>query len=140
VTTSTANELGITGFQVYDMLKADYNIQLELAESYVILAVVGIGDDESTLQYLVKALQDIAARYYGTRGPFRLKQAEMFEKPMTVVSPREAFFSPKRVVSLQDAVQGIIDHYRFYREQNCVVMTNADDPDQIHVLGEDPDN
>lgn len=159
------NELGLTGFQVYDMLKTEYNIQLELAESYIILAVVGIGDDESTLQYLVKALQDIASRYVGTREPFRLKQAEQFEKPMTVVSPREAFFSPKRVVSLDDAVgeicaesimiyppgiplaipgekltQGIIDHYRFYREQNCVVMTNADDPDQIHVLGEDPDN
>ncbi len=74
------NELGLTGFQVYDILKAEYNIQLELAESYVVLAVVGIGDDDTTLRCLVEAMQDLSKRFYGTKPPFHLDQAEMFEK------------------------------------------------------------
>jgi arginine decarboxylase len=156
------NDLGLTGFQVYDILRSEYNIQLELAETYVILAVVGIGDDESTLQRLVAALKEIASRYYGKQPPFLINQDDLFEKPMAVVSPREAFYSPKRLVSLDKAVgeicaesimiyppgiplaipgekltSGIIEHYRFYLQQKAVTMTNADDPFEIQVLGED---
>ncbi|MEA4888071.1 MAG: aminotransferase class I/II-fold pyridoxal phosphate-dependent enzyme [Clostridiaceae bacterium] len=155
------NDLGLTGFQVYDLMRQEFNIQLELAETYVVLAVVGIGDDESTINRLVEALQSIAGRYYGRQNPFLLDQSSLFEKPMTVVSPREAFYSPKRLVPIDKAVgeicaesimiyppgiplaipgekmsQNIVDHYQFYRQQNCVVMNNADDPDMIQVLGE----
>jgi arginine decarboxylase len=155
------NDLGMTGFQVYDILKSEYNIQLELAESYVILAVVGIGDDESTLTRLVDAMKAIAAKYYGLQPPFILNQVDFFDKPMAVVSPRDAFYSPKRLVPLEKAVgeicaesimiyppgiplaipgekltSAIIDHYRFYLQQKAVTMTNADDPFEIQVLGE----
>jgi arginine decarboxylase len=155
------SDLGLTGFQVYDMLREEYNIQTELAETFVILAVVGIGDDETTLKRLVDAMKAIAARFYGHLPPFTLNQTGFFEKPMAVVSPREAFYSPKRLVPLDKAVgeisaesimiyppgiplaipgekltQGIVDHYRFYLQQKAVTMTNADNPGEIQVLGE----
>ena len=155
------NELGLTGFEAYDLIKNDFGIQLELAETFVVLAVVGIGDDETTIGKLVDAFQALAERYYGKKPPFLLDQAGLFEKPMTVVSPREAFYSPQRLVHISKSVgeicaesimiyppgiplaipgekitQCIVDHYVFYRQQDCVVMNNADDPDMIQVLGE----
>jgi arginine/lysine/ornithine decarboxylase len=153
------SDLGLTGFQFYDILRSEFNIQLELAETYVVLAVVGIGDDESTLRRLVVAVKEIAGRYIGQK-PFRLDSENPFEKPMAVVSPREAFYSPKRLVSLDKAAgeicaesimiyppgiplaipgekltPGIIERYRFYLQQKAVSMTNADDPFEIQVLG-----
>lgn len=155
------NELGLTGFEVYDILKEEYGIQVELAESYVVLAIAGIGDDAGTIARLVEALQDIAGKHFGKKPCFELEQMDAFEKPMAVVSPRDAFYSPKRLININESVgeicaesimiyppgiplavpgekitQGIIDHFNFYRQQHCVIMHNSDDPDMIQVLGE----
>jgi arginine/lysine/ornithine decarboxylase len=155
------NDLGMTGFEVYDILKEEFGIQVELAESYVILAIVGIGDDADTISRLIEAMRVLSERHFGKKEPFKLAQIDAFEKPMSVVSPRDAFYSPKRFVNIRDSVgeicaesimiyppgiplaipgekitQGIIDHYLFYQQQHCVIMHNADDPDLIQVLGE----
>lgn len=155
------NGLGLTGFEVYDLLKADYNIQVELAETYVILAVVGPGDDWETLQLLVDALSDISRRFYGEKQEFEIPMSGFFEKPMTVVSPRNAFYSPKKWVHLDEAegevcgesimiyppgipliipgekiTRNVIEHYRFYQQQHCTVLNNDEDPEVIMVLGE----
>jgi len=154
--------LGLTGFEVYDIMKNEFGIQLELAETYVVLAVVGIGDDQQTVNQLVAGLRTISHRYAGQNKPLKLEQIEwMTERPMSVVSPRDAYYSPKRIIPIKDAVgeicaeslmiyppgiplvipgekltQRIIDHYMFYREQKCNIVNNAEDPDLIQVLGE----
>jgi arginine decarboxylase len=156
------NELGLTGFEVYDILKKEFGIQLELAETYVVLAVVGIGDDQATLNQLVSAMRSLTHRYAGKEPSLRLQQMEwLHERPMSVVSPRDAFYSPKRIIPIKDAVgeicaeslmiyppgiplvipgekltQRIIDHYHFYQQQNCTIINNAEDPNLIQVLGE----
>ncbi len=156
------NELGLTGFEVYDIMKNEFGIQLELAETYVVLAVVGIGDDQQTVNQLVSGLRSISHRYAGKNKPLKIEQGEwMLERPMSVVSPRDAYYSPKRIIPIADAVgeicaeslmiyppgiplvipgekltQRIIDHYMFYRQQKCNIVNNAEDPDLIQVLGE----
>ncbi len=57
----SVRELGVSGFFVYEILGQEYNIQIELAEPYVILAIVSFGDSTSTLDTLILALEDITA-------------------------------------------------------------------------------
>lgn len=155
------NELGLSGFQVYKIFKEEYNIQLELAESYVVLAVVGVGDTDEDIDKLIKAFEDLSERFYGKNEPFKVQISNFFEKPKTIVSPRDAYFSPKSIISIDDALgqvcgesimiyppgipliipgelitENIISSYKYYLEQNCVVMHDDETPKTIKVLGE----
>lgn len=156
------NELGLSGFQVYDIFKKDYNIQLELAESYVVLAVVGIGDTDESIDKLVNAFTDLSERFYTKNTkPFTIEISAFFEKPKTIVLPRDAYFSPKTILSIDDAeghicgesimiyppgiplivpgeliTKKIISIYKYYMAQNCVFMNDDDQAGLIEVLGE----
>ncbi len=155
------NELGLTGFEVYDLFKAKYNIQLELAETYVVLAITGPGDTEESLSLLVKAFENLSREYYGKRPSFRIPRADFFERPKTVIAPRDAFYGIKKSVPIQEAsgeISGesimiyppgiplvipgeritdqIIEHYNFYVEQNCIIMNDDGNTNFIKVLGE----
>ena len=156
------NELGLSGFQVYKILKEEYNIQLELAESYVVLAVVGIGDTNETIDALVSAFEDLSKRFYGKQPPFKIEISHFFEKPKTIILPRDAYFSPKSTMRIDDALgqicgesimiyppgipliipgelitEKIISSYNYYMAQNCVVMNDDEEPGIIKVLGEE---
>ena len=138
-------------------LKSDYNIQAELAETYVVLFIASIGDDAGTLKKLTDALADISRRFYG-RPAFSVEMRAMMTEPKTVISPREAYYADKRQVTLDDAAgevcgesimiyppgiplaipgerltREIIEHYKFYKSQNCVVINDEENPDYITV-------
>jgi len=155
------NGLGLTGFEAYDILLNEYGIQMELSETYVILGIVGIGDDAGTINKLVDALEDISRRFYGQREPLSVTLAGFFEKPKFVITPRDAWYAPKRVVPLADSVgevsgesvmiyppgiplvipgeritEATLEHYRFYLKQNCTVLTDEDEEGMITILGE----
>ncbi len=154
------NDLGLTGFEAYDILKKDYNIQMELAEAYVVLAVAGIGDDESTLTRLVDALEDLSRRFYGQREPLELSMAGFFDKPNAVIPPRDAYYSPKKSVPIDDALnevcgeslmiyppgiplaipgeritETVLEHYKFYIRNRCTVLNDDVDAQTITILG-----
>ena len=61
------NELGFSGFEAYDILKAEYNIQMELAESHITMAIISVGDTKESINKLVEALEDLSSRFYGHR-------------------------------------------------------------------------
>ncbi len=153
------NGLGLTGFQVYNILKKDYNVQAELAETYVVLFIASIGDDAGTLKKLTDALADISSRFYGAP-EFLVEMREMMLEPKTVISPRDAYYSVKRQVALEEAAgevcgesimiyppgiplaipgerltHEIIEHYKFYKSQECVVINDEENPDYVTVLG-----
>ncbi len=95
-------QLGLTGFEVYDMLFEFYNIQIEMADMYNILAIVSLGDTEESLTTLVDALEDIAINRKKPE-PITLVTA-VLHNPQIIVSPRDAYYAKKHVVSLDDAV------------------------------------
>ena len=64
------NGLGLTGFEVYDLFKEKYHIQLELAETYVVLAVTGPGDTAEDLTLLVDAFRKIEPRILWQKSAF----------------------------------------------------------------------
>lgn len=156
------NELGLSGFEVYEIMKNEYNIQLELAESYVVLAVVGIGDTPESIDKLVLAFEDLSKRFYGKSEPFTIEIADFFEKPKTIVLPRDAYFSPSSTVSIDDAVgqvcaesimiyppgiplivpgelitKKIVSIYKYYMRQDCCFMSEDENLGFIKVLGGD---
>ncbi|MFZ5968607.1 MAG: aminotransferase class I/II-fold pyridoxal phosphate-dependent enzyme [Bacillota bacterium] len=94
--------LGLTGFEVYDILRDDYNIQAELGDMYNVLAIISVGDTQESLSALVEALKDIAVKY---RRDEEVKLTKgILENPDIIVSPRDAYYSEKRIVKLEDAV------------------------------------
>lgn len=92
--------LGYTGYQMESKLRKEYNIQIELSDLYNILAVVTIGDSKEDVITLVNALKDIAAKSEGRK----LKNITKTPlNPKMVVPPRDAFYSAKRTVLLDEA-------------------------------------
>ncbi|MEA4822088.1 MAG: DegT/DnrJ/EryC1/StrS family aminotransferase [Erysipelotrichales bacterium] len=95
--------LGLTGFDIYKIMKDDYHIQLELAESYVVLAVISIGTIQEDIDKLINAFKDISSTYYGKiihKSNFKYK----YLVPKHRFRPRDAYNAPKRFVRYKDAV------------------------------------
>lgn len=93
--------LGLTGFEVYDILRDEYNIQVELADYYNIMAIISLGDTEEAVKALVDALADIAVKY--KREEEIPLVNSILKNPDVIISPRDAYYSSKRVVKLEEA-------------------------------------
>lgn len=90
--------LGLTGFQVYDLMFSDYQIQLELADVYNILAIVNLGDDHESIQRLVIAFKDLSKRFYGKKEQIATYPIPL-HNPELKKNPRDAYYSVKEICS-----------------------------------------
>ena len=52
--------LRMSGFQVYYEIRKNYNIQLELAETYLVLAILAIGSTKDDVDKLIEAFKDMS--------------------------------------------------------------------------------
>ncbi|MEG0805074.1 MAG: aminotransferase class I/II-fold pyridoxal phosphate-dependent enzyme [Lachnospiraceae bacterium] len=95
--------LGITGFEVYDLLFSDYGIQLELADVYNILAIVSLGDDQSSLDGLVTALTDLSKRFFGKKEKIETYPIPL-KNPTLITNPRAAYYGEKEFVPIDSCV------------------------------------
>jgi len=95
-------QLGLSGFEVYDILIDEYNIQVELGDMYNVLAIVSVGDTEESVNRLCDALIDVAEKFRRPE-PLALKTGILYNPPL-IITPREAHYSPKHTMSLQDAI------------------------------------
>lgn len=98
------NGIGLTGFEAYDILRDEYNIQMELGDVCNILAIISVGDDKKSVKALVDAISDMAKRY--RRESFDIGTLPL-ENPEVVVSPRQAFYGRKKMVKLEES-EGLI--------------------------------
>ena len=96
--------MGLAGIEVYDLLRDDYDIQIEFGDLGNILAILSVGDTEANLERLIAALYDI----YRTKkaSPQGLLSNEYIE-PTVVMSPKKAFFAPTISVPIE-ASEGYI--------------------------------
>ncbi|SHJ98304.1 aminotransferase class I/II-fold pyridoxal phosphate-dependent enzyme [Tepidibacter formicigenes] len=151
--------LGLTGYEVYDILRDEYNIQVELADMYNILAIVSLGDTKESLDALVYALDDIAKKYKKDE-EIKLKKS-ILQNPDLIVTPRDAYYSSKHSVPLDEAngeisgesvmvyppgiplvvpgeriTKDMIDYIKVLKEEECQLQ-GTQDPyvDYINVLG-----
>lgn len=152
--------IGYTGYEIEQLLRREYKIQVELADPFNVLAIIGVGDKKEDLNKLVAALRDIASKSKVK------KHQNIFTipaNPPMIVSPRDAFFSSKKYVSLEDSVKEVcgemvmayppgipiicmgeritpevVEYIQFLKEQKCQLQGMADPYlNQIRVLGKE---
>ena len=97
-------DIGLAGIEVYDILRDEYDIQIEFGDIGNILAYLSIGDRPQELERLVSALAEIRRRYQ--RDSSGLLSSEYFD-PEVVASPQDAFYAQKRPVPLRES-EGLV--------------------------------
>jgi len=87
-------DLGLAGIEVYDILRDEYNIQVEFGDVGNILAYLSIGDRERDVERLVSALSEIRRRYKKKRSDTIPLE---YMNPEVVCTPQEAFYAETEV-------------------------------------------
>jgi len=150
-------DIGLAGIEVYDLLRDEYNIQIEFGDIGNILAYLSIGDRIGEVERLVSALAEIRRRHQ--RSVTDMLSQEYLQ-PEVVISPQEAFYAPKKSVPLEESIgevcsefimcyppgipvlapgeritEEIIQYILYAKAKGCS-MTGPEDPDieRINIL------
>ena len=90
-------DLGLAGIEVYDLLRDEYDIQIEFGDLGNILAYLSIGDRLRDVERLVSSLSEIRRRF--SKEKTGLMEQE-YISPKVVCSPQEAFYAKKESLPL----------------------------------------
>ena len=150
-------EIGLAGIEVYDILRDEYDIQIEFGDLGNILAYLSIGDRFQEIERLVSALAEIRRRYQ--RDSSGLMGQEYID-PVVVATPQEAFYAEKKSVPIEESeglvcsefvmcyppgipviapgeriTRDVLDYIAYAKDKGCS-LTGPEDPEikQINVL------
>ncbi len=152
--------IGLTGIEVYDLLRDEYDIQIEFGDIGNILAYISIGDRIQDIERLVGALEDIK-RIYGKSG--NNLYCGDFIQPEVMLTPQKAFYEAKEQVKLGESsgrisgeivmcyppgipiltpgekiTEEIIEYINFARERGCSLQGTLDpEVELINVIKEE---
>lgn len=101
-------DIGLAGIEVYDLLRDEYDIQIELGDIANILAYISIGDRIQDIERLVGALADIKRLY--SKDPAKMLNTE-YINPKVLVSPQVAFYSQKESLPVRQTVGRICGEF-----------------------------
>ena len=91
---------GLAGIEVYDILRDEYDIQIEFGDIGNILAYISVGDSYKDIERLVSALSEIYRRYKKDKtGMLRHE----YINPKVVAPPQEAFYAEKIAVPIKQS-------------------------------------
>ena len=147
-------DIGLDGIEVYDILRDEYDIQIEFGDIGNILAYLSIGDRAQEVERLVSALAEIRRRFQ-TDGSGLLSQE--YIDPQVVTSPQEAFYADKCSLPLRETegkvcsefvmcyppgipilapgeriTAEILDYIEYAKAKGCN-MTGPEDPDILRL-------
>ena len=94
-------ETGLAGIEVYDLLRDEYDIQIEFGDLGNILAYLSIGDRPREIERLVSALSEVKRRFQKDQAGMLCQE---YIEPQVVISPQEAFYGEKESVPLDAAL------------------------------------
>ena len=157
----TVNTLGIglAGIEVYDILRDEYDIQMELGDIANVLAYLSIGDRERDIERLISALVEIRRKY--SRDNTGMFTQEYIE-PRVAVSPQSAFYAEKESLPLaetegricsefvmcyppgipilapgEEITADILEYITYAKEKGCSMSGPVDaDMERVNVLKE----
>ena len=92
-------DVGLAGIEVYDLLRDEYDIQIEFGDLGNILAYLSIGDRPREIERLVSALSEVRRRF--GRDKSGLMKQEYID-PEVAVSPQDAFYSEKESLPIRE--------------------------------------
>lgn len=149
--------LGLAGIEVYDLLRDEYDIQIEFGDLGNILAYISIGDRERDIERLVSALSEVRRRF--AKEKVHLMKQEYIE-PEVVLSPQEAFYADTVSLGIEESegfvcsefvmcyppgipilapgeriTKAIIDYIFYAKEKGCS-LTGPEDPavERLNVI------
>lgn len=150
-------DVGLAGIEVYDLLRDEYDIQIEFGDFGNFLAYLSIGDRKQDIERLVSALAEISRRFGKEKVNLMTQE---YVDPQVAVSPQDAFYADKEKVELKDApgrisgefvmcyppgipilapgeriTRPILDYIAYAKEKGCS-MTGPEDPgiERLNVL------
>ncbi|MBP5267921.1 MAG: aminotransferase class I/II-fold pyridoxal phosphate-dependent enzyme [Ruminococcus sp.] len=93
-------DIGLAGVEVYDILRDDYDIQIEFGDIGNILAIVSAGDRELEIERFISSLSEIKRLY--SKDPTGLFDHEYID-PQVEMTPQKAFYSDKRAMWINES-------------------------------------
>jgi lysine decarboxylase len=104
--TIRVRDLGLSGFQVSQMLNTEYQVQAEMADPFHVLVIISIGDRKQDLDRLVDALQHIATDSVQHTSNQSITNPGLPPVPgQRVLIPRDAFLADHHAVPLRDSAR-----------------------------------
>lgn len=91
--------VGLAGIEVYDLLRDEYDIQIEFGDIGNILAYISVGDRTRDIERLISAMAEIKRRF-GKSGAGMLTQE--YINPIVAEPPRRAFYAQKKSLPLDE--------------------------------------
>ena len=93
-------DIGLAGIEVYDLLRDEYDIQIEFGDIGNVLAIISGGERELEIERLLSALTEIK-RINGKDSAHMFNQE--YIEPVVKMNPKNAFFTEKRRVKLTES-------------------------------------
>lgn len=147
--TIIVRDLGVDGFSCMHILKDKFNVQLELAEPYVILAILAIGSTKEDVDRLIEGLTYISDTYYN-KNKINTLPNFTFTYGDIAIRPRDAYYADCTLKSIDDCVnmistesvmiyppgipllipgevitREVISIYQFYQSVNGAIMQDS---------------
>lgn len=147
-------QMGLAGIEVYDILRDDFDIQIEFGDIGNILAIISVGDRPFEIERLIAALAEISR--LASKDPTGLYDHEYID-PEVVYSPQVAFYANKKSIPIDKTIgevcaefvmcyppgipilapgekitKDILDYIQFAKEKGCV-LTGTEDMELNHL-------
>ena len=92
--------VGLAGIEVYDLLRDEYDIQIEFGDIGNILAYISVGDRKRDIERLISAMSEIKRRF-GKSGADMLNHE--YIAPVVSEAPRKAFYADKVSIPIEES-------------------------------------
>ncbi|WP_165981071.1 aminotransferase class I/II-fold pyridoxal phosphate-dependent enzyme [Macrococcus lamae] len=150
--------IDLSGFEVYRLLRSDYNIQMELAEPNLIMGIVSIADNEEVLNRLLNALQSISKLHHQADREVHSPVLKQLAIPEQAMSLREVLYADKRAINIEEALgeicaeslmiyppgipivmagecisQEIVDYWQFINNQP-IIKIGTENSNQVYII------
>ena len=101
-------DTGLAGIEVYDLLRDEYDIQIEFGDMDNLLAYISVGDRERDVERLVGAMAEIRRLYKKDKTGMMISE---YIPPKVEITPQEAFYAEKESLTLDQAVGHICSEF-----------------------------
>jgi lysine decarboxylase len=147
-------DIGLAGKEVYDILRDEYDIQIELGDIGNIIAIISAGDRMFEIERLIAALSEINRLY--SKDKTGMIENE-YINPVVRIAPQEAFYSESKSLLIEESAgkissdfvmcyppgipiiapgeeitKDILEYIRYAKEKGCL-LTGTEDMDINYI-------
>lgn len=147
-------DIGLSGIEVYDILRDEYEIQVEFGDIGNLLAYVSAGDRKQDIERLISAFAEIYRRHKRDKTGMMSRE---YISPQLVIMPQQAFYSNKRALPIAESAghvccefvmcyppgipilapgelitPDIVDYISYAKEKGCL-LTGPEDMSIEHI-------